>query len=156
MPRQLRGFFYFTKGRCAIPQILGTNTTLYVFTTSGSLDITGDFNNSNLQWSRNNPDTTTYGKTTTQRISGLRDYSFDFAGIFNSGSVTAFDYLKTDMNASVYTLFKWAPAGSITGCPFFMACALLSAFNVESPVGGPVAMSMTLQAGAGSLSASTV
>lgn len=137
-------------------QILGTNTKLYVWTTSGSLDISGDLNNSNLQWSRNNPTTTTYGNTTEQRISGIRDYSLDFAGIFAAGSITGFTYLQADMNASLYTLFKWAPAGSTTGCPFYSGCALLSAFNVESPVGGPVAMSMTMQSGAGSLSASTV
>lgn len=137
-------------------QILGTNSILILFTSSGSVDASGDLNNSNLQWSRNNPDTTTYSKTTTQRISGIRDYSLDFAGIWNSGSVLAHNMMVADMNASLYTLFKWAPGGSVSGCPFYAGCALLSALNTESPVGGPVAMSFTLQSGAGSLSASTV
>lgn len=132
-------------------QILGTNTVLQLFTTSGSLDVTGDFNSTNLQYSRNNPETTTYSKTTVQRISGLRDYSIDFAGIFNSGSNTAFSYILADMAASVQTVFKFAPGGSVSGSPYFAGSALFSAFNVESPVGGPVAMSLTLQAGAGSL-----
>lgn len=133
--------------------ILGTNSIVQLFTTSGSLDVSGDFNSTNLQFSRNNSEVTTYGMTTVARISGLRDYSLDFAGIFNSGSNTAFSYILADMNASLRTVFKFAPGGSVSGSPYFAGSALISAFNVESPVGGPVAMSLTLQAGAGSLTA---
>lgn len=134
---------------------LGNNIVVHIFTTSGSIDASGDLNSSNLKWDRNNPETTTYGKSTVQRIAGLRDYSLDFAGLFNSGPSAMFSQLIADMNASLYTLIKWLPAGSVTGCPILSGSMLLSSFNMSGPVGGPVAISWTAQAGAGSLTAAS-
>lgn len=133
--------------------VLGENCILQIFTTSGSLDVSGDFNSSDLNYSRNNPDVTTYGKTTIQRIAGLRDYTLNFSGIFNSGVNTAFTYILADVAASLPTLFKWAPGGSISGSPYFTGSAMFSDFKVNAPHNAAVAMSMTLQAAAGSLTA---
>lgn len=132
-------------------QSLGTNIILQLFTSSGSLDVSGDFNTSQLKYTRNNPQTTTYGKTTEQRIAGIRDWNLSFAGIYNSGTNTAFTYILADMAASLNTLMKWSPQASQTGNPYFSGCGLLSNIQYTGPVGGPTAMSFDMQSAAGSL-----
>ena len=131
-------------------QVLGSNVALHLFPSgAASLNVSADLNSVTLKHSRNNPETTTFGKTTAQRIAGIRDYSIDFAGIWNSGSI-AVDVLATEMGASTNTLFRLAPA-SVAASPMYTGCALISDWTVTGPVGGPVAMSFTLQSAAGSL-----
>jgi len=134
----------------------GTNTVFHIVASVGSLNISGDLNNVTLKWDKNNPDVTTFGDNTIQRISGLRDYSVDFAGIFNSGASTVNSFLVADMNASINTIFTFAPGGSISGSPIYSGCALISSYSITNPVNGPAAISFTLQAAAGSLTAACI
>lgn len=134
---------------------------VHIIASAGSADVSGDINNVSVRWDKNNPDVTTFGDTTIQRISGLRDYSLDFAGIFTpntggSGALDAHSLMVSEMNASTMTVFRVAPAGSISGCPVYSGSALISSLQVTGPVNGPVAISFTLQSGAGSLTAACV
>lgn len=134
----------------------GRNSSLTIIDAAGaSMAFSPQLNSTVLAWSRNNPDVTTYGYDTVQRISGLRDYTLTLAGIWDgSGSMTV--SLDDLMSGSIITLVKWYPAGSqSTGCPFFTGCMLLSAYSENGPGNGPVATTATFQAAAGSLSAST-
>ena len=137
-------------------QIHGTNGIFHIVASVGSLNISGDLNSVALKWDKNNPDVTTFGDNTIQRISGLRDYSVDFAGIFNSGASTVNSFLVADMNASVPTIFSYAPGGSISGSPVYSGCALLSSYSITGPVNGPVAVAFTLQSATGSLTAACI
>src|SRR3990167_3650129 len=137
-------------------QTHGVNGILHIVASVGSLNVSGDLNNVTLKWDKNNPEVTTFGDNTIQRISGLRDYSVDFAGIFNTGASTVNSFLAADMNASVNTIFTYAPGGSISGSPIYSGCALLSSYSITGPVNGPVAIAFTLQAAAGSLTAACI
>lgn len=141
----------------------GNNTKVLLYSATGgaSIDASGDLNSATFRWDRNNPDVTTFNATgvtalTTERLAGLKDYTLDFAGVLNTGGSSIEDFLTTEFAASTYTRFIVAMAGSISGSPIYTGCSVLSTYNVTGPLNGPVAVSFTLQAGAGSLTRSTV
>lgn len=138
--------------------IHGYNMVVQLFPSgAASTVLTTEINSVALSWDRNNPDVSTFGTTsTTKRITGLRDYSIDFAGLWNSGTATstAEGVLTTEMNASTNTLFMIAPA-SVTGSPVYSGCSVLSKLQITGGMNAPVAISFTLQAGAGSLTRGT-
>ncbi len=137
-------------------QIHANNSVIHIIGSLASLNATGDLNNHTVRWDKNNPEVTTYGFSTVQRISGVRDYSVDFAGIYNSGATCVWSQLVADMNASTPTLFRIAVGGSVTGNTVLSGCALISTVGLTGPQNGPQAMSFTLQSGAGSLTAACV
>ena len=141
-----------------MPQIHGRNTVLELFDSSGaSATVSGDLNQFSLSWTRNNADVTTFGKDTTHRISGLRDYELSGTAIYNSDTASAVQVaLAGHMTGSANALFRWYPAAKTTGCEFWTGCALLSSYSEAAPVDGAVTLSFALQAGSGSLTASTV
>lgn len=137
--------------------IHGKNAQIFIWDTAGACqNVSGDANNVALDWSRDNPDVTTFGKDTTQRISGIRDYSLQVAGIYSAESGSGIQaVLAAHLAASSNALFKFYK-GPSTGCEFWTGCTLVSAYQETAPVNGPVALSFTLQASSGSLTASTV
>ena len=136
--------------------ILGTNSIVHLFTNAGSTDISGDLNTISMNFNRDNPEVTTFGDLTVQRIAGIRDYSFDFAGIYNTGASNVHSIAITDMNGSLYSLLKFAPGGSVTGCPVYSGCVLLTTIGITNPHNGPGAVNFSCQAGTGSLTAACV
>ena len=138
-------------------QIHGRNLKLHIDDVSAaSQDFTGDFNNITFSWTRDNPDVTTFGKDTIQRMAGLRDATLSYSGIFNTGTVTAACVIGGLMNGSALTRVRWFPAGSTTGCMFWTGCFLVSKYEEVGPVNGPMAINMEMQMASGSVSASTV
>ena len=119
---------------------------------AASANLTGDLNSISIKFSKNNPENTTFGKSTAQRLSGIRDYTVDYAGYWNSASNEATVF--TEMNASAYTLFLIAPA-SHTGSPTYSGCGLINNMTVTGPHDGPVAISFSIHAGTGSLTKGT-
>ena len=136
-------------------RVLGTNLILFLFPSgAASLAIQPDLNNVSLRWDKSNPEVTTFGKETVQRIAGLRDWTLDFAGIWNSGG-SAVSLLATEMAGSTNTLLTFAPA-SVTGSPTYSGCGLMTNLTVTGTPPNPVAMSFSVQAGAGSMTVGTV
>ncbi len=136
-------------------QVHGRNAVIVAWDSAGaSQNISGDLNSWNLNWSRDNPDVTTFAKDTIQRISGLRDVAFDVAGIWNSGG-SAISLLTNAASGSANTLLKIYPA-QVTGSPFFTGCFLLSAYAEQAAVNSAVTFSAAFQIASGSLSASVV
>lgn len=136
--------------------ILGTNAIFHIIASAASADVSGDLNTVTLNFNRDNPETTTFGDTTVQRIAGIRDYSIDFAGIYNSGACQVHSLAISDLNASLYTIFRFAPGGSVTGCPVYSGCALFTTFGITNPHNGPAAVNFSLQSGNGSLTAACI
>ncbi len=140
-----------------MPKIHGRNSSLAVWDTAGaSQPITGDIMNVTLSWPRNNPDITTLGNSTTQRLDGLRDVSIKGAGIWNTGTNNAPCVLGGIMAGSLISLVKWWPAGSAnTGCMFWTACMILSSYEENTGVNQAVGMAFEFQQASVSVSAST-
>ena len=137
-------------------QAHGNQAVIHIIGSLASLNATGDLNNFTVRWDKNNPEVTTYGFNTVQRISGVRDYSIDLAGIYNSGATCVYSQLVSEMNASTLTFFRIAPTGSISGSVVFSGCAFVSTVGLTGPQNGPVAMTFTIQSGAGSLTAACI
>jgi len=136
--------------------IHGRNSLITVHDSAGTQrTLSGDTNATTFTWSRDNPDVTTYGNDSIQRISGLRDAALTFAGIWSTGTGNVDAVLAGIMAASLNTLVRFAPA-NVAGCPLFAACYLLQSYEVTSPVNGVVAYTGAFQLSSGSVSASVV
>ena len=139
-----------------MPQSHGRNSALWVWDSSGTCrNLSGDHNNITLTWSRDNPQTTTITKDTNSRIPGIRDATLAGAGLWTSGAGSADAVMATILAASVNTLIHYAPGGSVTGCPLYSACFLLSQYQVVGPINGPVGISYTFQIASGSVTFGT-
>ena len=140
-------------------QINGFNMTVHFFPDSAaSVNLTGDLTSAALRWDRANQDVTTFGAPyTVERLAGLRDWSMDFAGIWNSGTATIVPegVFVTEMAGSKNGLILICPA-SITGSPIYSGCGLLTNFSITGPLTGPTAISFSMQAAAGSLTRGAV
>jgi hypothetical protein len=136
-------------------QIHGRNAIVEAWDSAGaSQNIAGDLNSWTLSWSRDNPDVTVFSKDTVHRISGLRDVTFDIAGIWNSGGSSK-DLLSNAASGSSNTLLKVYPA-RVAGSPFFTGCFLLNSYNEAAIVTAAVTFGAAFQIASGSLSASVV
>ncbi len=137
--------------------IHGRNVAIHMDDTSGaSQNVGGDFNNVTFSWTRDNPDATTFGKDSTQRMAGLRDATISVAAFWNNAANGATCIFGGLMAGSTITRVKWLPGGSTTGCLFWTGCFLLSKYEEVGPVNGPLAANYELQLASGSISASTV
>lgn len=141
-----------------MPFVHGKNVVIYVWDAGGTCrNMSGDKNSVTLAWSRNNPETTTFGKIAVQRIAGLQDTTLSGAGIFNSDDSTGIDAVFSGiMAASLNTLVELAPGGSVSGCPLYSACYQMSKYDIVGPVNGVVAVNWEFQMGSGSLTAASV
>ena len=134
-------------------QVHGRNSLLIVEDGgNASRNVSGDMNNIVLTWSRDNPVTTTMGNDTQQRISGMRDAVLTGAYIYNGQETTGVpQVMDTLLAASNITVVKFAPAGSVTGCPLYTACMLINNHQVSAPVGGAVTGTFGFEIASGSL-----
>lgn len=119
--------------------------------------LTQDLNSYGLAWTRDNPATTTFGKESVQRISGIRDATLSLAGIWNEEAASGIDIVLSGLlAASNNALVRFMPAGCISGCAFYTGCFLVSQYQMTAALNGAVAITATLQLSSGSISASTV
>ena len=126
----------------------GRNAYLDMEDSTGSFIFNGDLTSISDSWTRDNPQTTTMGKLMHQRISGLQDYSITVAYIWNGDTATASAvgaFIDAQLVGSATTRVRYAPAGSITGCPLYTASMLVSQHDKTAPVNGVVAGTFTLQ-----------
>ena len=141
-----------------MPFIHGRNSALAIWDSSAASQLVqGDLNSISFSWTRDNPETTTMGKDTKQRIAGVRDATVSFAGIWNASAVLGIDTVCSAlMTASTIALLKYYPAGVTTGCAFYTGCFLLSEYSLQSTLSGAVSVTGTFNMASGSMSASTV
>lgn len=138
-------------------QIHGRNSVLHIWDNSGaSQNATGDMTSVTMSWSRDNPAATNFGDDSVQRISGVRDVTLTGAIVWNSGTNTVTNILSTLASGSTMSLVRWLPGGCTTGSPQYTACMLLSAYEENATMDGPVTATFTFQLASGSLTASTV
>lgn len=138
-----------------MPFVHGKNAFLEIDDVAGAaFKIQPDLSQITLAWSRDNPITTTFGQNTQQRLAGIRDVALNGTGVWNgdhagaSAAAAIFDGL---MAASIPTLVKFAPGGSISGCPLYTACMLISSHETSAPVNGVVTNTFAFQIASGSL-----
>lgn len=141
-----------------MPYIHGKNSALAIWDTAGASQLVqGDVTSFTFSWTRDNPETTTMGKDTKQRIAGIRDAKLSIAGIYSSSAANALDtVLKAHLAASSNALINVYMAGVTTGCAFYTACYLPSELSIQSSVTAAVSITGAFDISSGSVSASVV
>ena len=137
-----------------MPFVHGRNAAFFMEVAGASYGVAPDLTSIAHSHTRDNPMTTTMGKDTNQRIAGIRDYSINLAYIWNGDTDSASglpQLLDNLLAGSAITLIRYAPAGSVTGCPLYTACMLVSQHDHTAGVNAPVAGTATLQIASGSL-----
>lgn len=136
-------------------QAHGRNAKLLLWEPSGSIrDISGDLNSVVLTWTRDNPDVTTFGNDSHQRIAGLRDATLTGAYVWNACETCGVpQVLDIVLAASAIVQIQYAPGGSITGCPNYTACMLPNSHSHTAGVNAPVVGTFAFQLASGSVTA---
>lgn len=141
-----------------MPNIHGSKGQLYIDDQSATCqNVTGDTTAVTFNRSKNNPDATTFGDNTMQRIDGLRDLTMDVTSIFNSGASTTVGVLDEMYGGSLVSRVQYFPAGSAaTGCPAYTASMRLNSYTNNQPVDGIVTVNYSLAIASGSLTSACI
>lgn len=115
-----------------------------------------DLNNITFTRSKNNPEVTTFGDNTVNRLDGLRDVVLDCTGVFNSGASTVVGTLDALFTNSVVSRVQYYPGGNVSGEALYQACMLLNSYAVNEPLDGVVTINFSMAIGTGSLTATCV
>ena len=136
-------------------KMVARNASLYIQDSTGaSISVSGDLNQISLVTSIEMPDITPYTDISRVRLpGGVRDWEITFNGFYNAGA-GGIENILWGITGSP-TMFKFGPAGSLSGQIMFTACAILSQYAADSTVGGAVTISGTLVARTGSLTRTT-
>ena len=119
-----------------------------------SWDVSGDITSVTFTRTKNNPEATTLGDNTVQRIDGLRDLTMDVTAIFESACGAGVVGILDDIHAgSLLTLTQYAPSGctAASGSPLYTACMRLNNYAYNSPVDGITTINFSLAIGSGSV-----
>lgn len=141
-----------------MPNIHGSNAAVWIDTVGGvCINVSGDITGVTFTRTKNNPESTTLGFNTVQRIDGLRDATMDVTAIFNgctvSGIVSVLDGLHSGSKNSRTQYF---PAGITSGCPVYTGCMRVNNFAQNSPVDGITTVNFSMGIGSGSITAACV
>lgn len=140
-----------------MPKRHGRNGSIYLdlADTSTSTAFSGDSNSISFSWTRGAPEVTSFGDNTQQFLEdGLLNWELSVDGYVNAPNGTASNAFDLHLSTGA-TRVKFGYGGSATGCPMFTASAVMTEFSTDNPVDGAVEFSMTIQARAGSMTAST-
>jgi hypothetical protein len=137
-------------------EVHGSKAVLYVDDISGACQkVDSDVTSITFSRSKNNPESTTMGNTTIQRIDGLRDMTMDVTGLWQSGSsasnigiVSVLDDLES---GSLVSRIQYLPGGSQSGSPIYTASMRLNNYAQNSPIDGITTVNFSMSIGSGSV-----
>ena len=92
-------------------------------------------------------ETTTFGGQDKTYITGLSDATVSLSGMFDATADAAINTLITNLKSGsiASASFRFGPAGSAAGKPKFEGDALITSYELSSPVGDVVTFSLELQ-----------
>lgn len=92
-------------------------------------------------------ETTTFGSTDKTYITGLADATVSLSGMFDATADSAISTIITNLKSGsiASASFTYGPAGSAGGSPKFTGEALVTSYEIGSPVGDVVTYSLELQ-----------
>ena len=126
----------------------GKNTYFSLDGTAGTLvDISNTLNDVTMPRAIETAETTAFGANDKTYITGLADATISLSGMFDATVDTQIGGNITNLKSgSVSSLsFEYGPAGSVSGRPKFTGEALVTSYEIASPVGDVVTYSLELQ-----------
>jgi hypothetical protein len=125
-----------------MPFISGKNAYLSACDIYGaSFVISTEMNTITLARSKDNPNFKVFGASNVGRVVGIADTTLTGAFIWNSaeaGGSGVAAILEEAFSGSWVMPLKFAPAGSVSGCPLYSGCWLINALEINAPVDGVV------------------
>jgi predicted secreted protein len=126
----------------------GKNAQFRLDGTAGSLvNISDTLNEISMPREIETAETTAFGQNDKTYITGLADATISLSGMFDATTDTIISgniaNLKSGSVSSVS--FEYGPAGSASAQPKFTGEALITSYEVSSPVGDVVTYSLELQ-----------
>ena len=126
----------------------GKNAYLSLDGTAGTLvDISNTLNEISMPREIETAETTAFGNDDKTYITGLGDATISLSGMFDATTDTliAGDIANLKSGSVSSLTFEYGPAGSVSAQPKFTGEALITSYEVSSPVGDVVTYSLELQ-----------
>ena len=126
----------------------GKNAYLSIDGTAGNLvDISNTLNEISMPREIETAETTAFGQNDKTYITGLGDATISLSGMFDATTDTliAGDIANLKSGSVSSLTFEYGPAGSVAAQPKFTGEALITSYEVSSPVGDVVTYSLELQ-----------
>lgn len=126
----------------------GKNAYLSIDGTAGTLvDISNTLNEISMPREIETAETTAFGQNDKTYITGLGDATISLSGMFDATTDTliAGDIANLKSGSVSSLTFEYGPAGSVSAQPKFTGEALITSYEVSSPVGDVVTYSLELQ-----------
>jgi predicted secreted protein len=113
----------------------------------GGTNLSEVLNEASLPREIETAETTTFGKQDKTYITGLSDATVSLSGMFDATKDAAIGVLITNLKSGSISSasFAYGPAGSAGGKPKFSGNALITSYELSSPVGDVVTFSLELQ-----------
>lgn len=136
-----------------MPNVHGSKAVLWLDNYAGTcINVSGDVTGVTFTRTKNNPESTTLGNNTVQRIDGLRDATMDVTAIFNGCAVSGVVSVLDELDAgSLVSRAQYFPAGAVSGCPIYTASMRLNNFAQNSPVDGITTVNFSMAIATGSV-----
>jgi hypothetical protein len=102
------------------------------------------------------PEVTGFGNDNRERVSnGIKDWELSMNGFYGTAACEPGTVLDSIRAAGGSTRFVLGPAGSVSGCPKYSACGVLTTYEVTEAPADAAAISFTITARSGSLTRGT-
>lgn len=113
----------------------------------GATNISNVLNEASLPREIETAETTAFGTQDKTYITGLSDATVSLSGMFDATADTAINAIITNLKSGsiASASFRYGPAGSAAGKPKFEGDALITSYELSSPVGDVVTFSLELQ-----------
>jgi predicted secreted protein len=115
--------------------------------TLGTTNLSDTLNEISLPREIETAETTTFGTQDKTYITGLSDATVSLSGMFDATADGAINTIIANLKSGsvASASFAYGPAGSAGGKPRFTGNALITSYEVSSPVGDVVTYSLELQ-----------
>lgn len=126
----------------------GKNASFALDNASGTLtDISDTLNEITLPRSIETAETTAFGDADKTYIVGLGDSTISVSGMFDATVDTHLNGVISALKAGTVasSSFQYGPSGSVSGAPKLTGEALVTSYEIGSPVGDVVSYSLEMQ-----------
>lgn len=113
----------------------------------GAINLSDTLNEISLPREIETAETTAFGDQDKTYIVGLSDATVSLSGMFDATANTAINAIITNLKSGSISSasFTYGPSGSASTSPKFTGSALVTSYEISSPVGDVITYSLELQ-----------
>lgn len=115
----------------------------------GGSNLSAYFNEASQSQSVETAETTAFGDNAKTYITGLKDGTFSLSGMFDGAQDAVDDVLSSVLGSATHQPLTIAPKGTAVGDVSFSGDTIQTSYEVSSPVGDVVSVSMESQVSSG-------